>query len=98
MWKTLNKIINRRKNGTNNITFKHNDRNVSNNVDIANHFNNYFLNAPKDLCKALPPQSKDPCSYLKGHVNDSLFMSPTNEDEMLNILYSMKNSAAGHDV
>ncbi len=45
----------------------------------------------------MPPQFKDPCSYLKGHFNESLFMSPTNEDEILNIPSSMNNSAAGHD-
>jgi len=97
MWKTLNNIINRRKNSIHSIVFKHNNCNVSNNVDIANHFNNYFLHAPNDLCKNLPPASKDPCSYLKKHFNESFFMTPTDENEILKILSHIKNSSAGHD-
>ena len=97
MWKTLNNIINKRKNANSNIVFKHNDHIISKNVDIANNFNDYFLNTPKDLCNKLPSQTKDPCSYLKGFVNESLFMNPTSEDEVMKILSGLTNSSAGHD-
>ena len=50
-WKTLRMIINKNKHTHQNTTFEVNGNQISNNYVIANHFNRYFLNAPRELCK-----------------------------------------------
>ena len=42
MWKSLNLVINRKKKVQTNTTFKHNNKTISNNKEIASCFNNYF--------------------------------------------------------
>ncbi len=90
-------IINKRKSTQQNTSFDINGRKVSDSSDIENHFNNYFLNAPQELCKQFPAQSKDPKSYLKERFNDSIYMKPTTNEEISKILLNMKNSSPGHD-
>ena len=97
LWKSLNVVLARKKNTIKNTIFKHNDKEISNNNDIANHFNNYYLNMAKDLQKKITAQTRDPCSYMKDQNKSSIFLTPTNEDEIVQIISSLKNSASGHD-
>jgi len=96
-WKTLNIIINRHKNVHNNITFDINGKQISDSKDIADKFNKYFLNAPKELYKGFSVQSRDPKCYLKNKIRDSIYFHPTTENEVSIILADLRNSSAGYD-
>ena len=77
LWKTINTVINRKAHKR--VTFKHSNKEIVNNLDIANHFNNYYLNVTKDMCNKIPKRAQDPCKYLGNKVTNSLFLSPTDE-------------------
>ena len=96
VWDTLNVVIHREKRKKMNSTFKYKDSEVNNEQQIAQLFNKYFLNVPRNLYKALPPETEDPTSYMKTNVN-SLYLTPTDADEVLSLLKDMKNSSAGYD-
>jgi hypothetical protein len=96
-WQILNQVISRKKRPQSNSTFQYKNREIKNNTDIANSFNKYFLNIPRELSDKIPNQSKDPCYYMSRNVKDSLFFSPTNEDEILQIITNLKNSSPGYD-
>ena len=96
-WKTLRMIINKKKTTHQNTTFEVNGNKISNNSTIANLFNKYFVNAPRELCKTIPAQCKDPCSYVKSSINESLYLNPATEGEICKILLGLKNSSPGHD-
>ena len=81
----------------NNTVFKHNNREITSNVEIANHFNSYYLNMAKNLQSKIPKQSIDPSSYLKCKNVSSLFLMPTDENEVCKIITTLKNSSPGHD-
>ena len=54
-------IINKKTINPKASTFDVNGSKLTNSVDIANHFNKYFLNSPIELCKKFSTPSKDPC-------------------------------------
>ena len=97
LWKTINTVINRKKQPHKTVTFKHSNKEIVNNLDIANHFNNYYLNVTKDMCNKIPKTNQDPCKYLGNKVTNSLFLSPTDENEILGIISKLKNSSSSHD-
>ena len=97
MWKSLNLVINRKKKVQTNTTFKHNNKTISNNKEIASCFNNYFQNAASNLCKAIPMTSMDPCSYMPKNMTNTIFLKPTNDNEILQIISTCKNASAGFD-
>ena len=73
LWKTINTVINRKKQPHKRVTFKHNNKEIVRNLDIANHFNNYYLNVTKDMCNKIPKTAQDHCKYLGNKVTNSLF-------------------------
>jgi len=96
-WKTLNLVINKKKRSFNNIKFIHNNKEYSNNEDIANKFSQYFLNVPKTLCSKIPSNSFDPCQYITNNVEKSLFLNPTDKEEIVQIITMLNNSSSGYD-
>ena len=84
-WKTLRMIIHKKKTTHQNTTFV-NGIKISNNSTIANLLNKYFVNTPRELCKAIPTQCKDPCSYVKSSITESLYLNPATESEICEIL------------
>ncbi len=97
LWTTLNQVINKKKRKQIYTSFKYMNSEITKDMDIANYFNEYFLNVTKDLSDKIPSHSKDPCFYMKGKAKNSIFFSPTTEDEILEIISKLKNSSAGYD-
>ena len=71
LWNSLYWVINRKKKVQTNTTFKHNNKTISNNKEIASCFNNYFQNAASNLCKAIQKTSMDPCSYMPKNMTQA---------------------------
>lgn len=97
-WKILNQIINRNKTTMKKkVIFKHNGVDINNEQDIANKFNNYFVNIGKELTNTMQPTDVSHTKYLRGTYNNTLYLYPATSEEVYNILLNLKNSSAGHD-
>ncbi len=61
---------------------------TSNEKEIANAFNNCFINIVSSLAKKKNDQSSKHTflDYMKGRVNNSIFLEPILESEILNIV------------
>ena len=97
LWKHLNSVISRKKTIINNTVFKHGNKEISEDASIANHFNNYFLNLPKSLLRKMPNKKIDPYMYMPHPTAHSLFLTPTDENEISEIIASLKTSSPGYD-
>lgn len=74
---------------------------ISNSQEIANNFNQYFINVSSINTNQENPNSTDlsqdnTCKDPK-KVDESLFLHPTNELEILSIIKSLKNKIGGID-
>ena len=49
------------------------------------------------MCNKIPKTAQDPCKYLGNKVTNSLFLYPTDENEILGIISNPKNSSSSHD-
>ena len=96
-WNSLRTIINRKRTLYHKITFNDDGKKISDNKHFAKLFNKYFLNAPKELIKKFPSQTKDPQSYLPERINNSIYFTPATEYEILKIMSTLNNSSPGHD-
>jgi len=98
-WKILNSITAR--NVQSKVTI---DEIVSNNCivrdpkQIADKFNRFFTNVGPDLAKKIQPVSRNFSDFLPTHNPSSIFLKPTNELEIRQIILALKNSSSkGHD-
>ena len=91
-------IINRNKMSiTNPEYFDINGKKVTNKNDIANHFNEYYINIGPTLCKTLPKNNESPLAYMNMRTQDSMFLYPTNEEEITKIRTNLRVSSPGWD-
>ena len=67
--------------------------------DVADELNNYFVSIGENLARKISqPQGTSFKQYLSGNYVNSLYLKPTNRDELYNIIMAMKNSnSAGED-
>ena len=62
-----------------------------------NYFNDYYVNVGPNLAKNIPHQSDNPHSYIKqGNVN-TMYVQPTDCEEIRNIVTNLENASAGYD-
>ena len=67
-WKLINKMTNK-SNGKHSIDrFQIGNIAVNNPMEIAEHFNNFFVNIGSDLRKKIPPSSKSTQSIFEGKL------------------------------
>ena len=58
---------------------------LNNDKDIANALNTHFTQIGKNLAnKVIPQEPHSYATYLTDPVDDSLFLRPTNDEELLN--------------
>ena len=98
-WRILNEIINRRQcNLTRPSAFRVADREISDPVEIANGFCDYFTNLGPSLVGKIPTSNKPFSSFLKSDVVNSVFFPSTYQQEIVEICASLRaGSAAGFD-
>ena len=75
--------------------FRFNNRKVSDAVEVANIFNDYFTNVGSNLAEHIISDG-NPLSYVS-HNHHTLFIPNIEEIEIKNIISNLKNTAAGHD-
>ena len=95
-WQILKMIINKNKNMSVTKRFLHNGK-IVDGKEIADRFNNFFVNVGSTLAKAIPPVSKSPTEYIKENMMNCFYIRPVTEIEIVNIISDFKDSAAGWD-
>ena len=96
-WKVIKNIIDRdqKNNQIQTPQFLFNNRKVSDAVEVANIFNDYFTNVGSNLAEHII-SDRNPLPYVS-HNHHTLFIPTIEEIEIKNITQTLKNTAAGHD-
>ena len=93
-WKTINNLISSGCVSKANIKLLVEDDYVTD-VNVADKFNDYFVNVARELEDKIPNSNIDPLSYL-GRLPNSFVLLDTNEAEVLSVIKSLKNKR-GHN-
>ena len=97
-WKVLNEMINKKPVSKKIGQIEIDGSTVENPEIIANKFNNFFTNIGPDLQKHIPTCSEKPSNYLKHSVTNSMFLSPTTDYEISDIISNLKQTnSLGYD-
>ena len=79
-------------------TFKTDSSEISDPVQIADHFAKYFTNIGPSLAKKIPHANKSHKYFLPVKLVNSIFFEPVSENEIIEICRSFRSSAApGYD-
>ena len=70
---------------------------TSDNELISNKCYNFFINIGPTLAKSIPHVNKSPLSYLGNRLTESIYLAPVSENEIGQLIKSLKDTAAGFD-
>lgn len=98
-WKLINEIINKKKSKAEiPDSFKENEEIISQPKEIANKFNEYFVNVGPNLADKIPEQMINYNTYLTKRYKNSLFLDAITEQEVETEINQLKvNKACGYD-
>ena len=92
-WKVINNVLN--KGNYRNITeMKIGDKIEKESQIVAEEFNKYFVNIGPNLAKDIASPQKQFHTFLRDPNSKSLFLNPTNEQEVMNIIKQLKNKSS----
>ena len=96
LWKTINNLLpSKLSNSSGPKVIKVGNVKVDNPTDIANHFNEFFCKIGQSLAdKVNRAGNENPIKYLNNRINESIFLTPTNFQEISRIISSLKNSSS----
>lgn len=97
-WKVINEIINKKKKTvlkSNKIIV--NEKTEENPEIIANAFNDYFVNIGKNISDSVPVCNTHYSTYLPEPNPNSIFLQPTNNYEVANVIKMLKRKSPGYD-
>ena len=97
-WKLLKEIINKKKTSSINTQFIVNGNLTTDKKLVAEGFNSFFINVGPTLANKIPPTNKSPTENLKAKNLHSMLIQPVTENEVENIIKSLKVSSAGWDL
>ena len=90
-------VVNRNKSKRITTQFRQGNKIIENPTEIANNFNNFFINVGPALASKILSSHKNPNDYIKISILDSFVVQATCEEEIENILYRLKNSSVWWD-
>ena len=90
-WKVIRSVFSSTSNMSNIRNLKINDEIVEDKKVIVEKFNDFFSNIGPNLSKDIPVCHKSFCEFLNEPAQESLFLIPTNKEEILCIVNSLKN-------
>ena len=89
VWEGVKSIISSRSTNTSSPTCINIDNNlVTDPLTIANSFNNYFASIADNIRKDIPYTTKQFSSFLKNPVPNTIFLSPSDDEEILHCILS----------
>ena len=75
--------------------FHKDDKVIERKENIANMFNRFFTSVGPDLAKQInPPAGASIFDYLKNQNDNSMFLSPVDENEVIRVVESCKNKSS----
>ena len=98
-WQTINNVLGRGKKESLPDQFKdRNEKLINDPKNIANEFNNFFVNVGPDLAANITSTGKTYDQYLGECVQNSMFMRPIVKKEIIEIISKFDpNKSTGHD-
>ena len=98
-WVTINEIINKKELKTDQTYMNINGVKITENKEIANHFNNYFNRIGKDMAEAIRITDNESFrQYLHSNINSIFRFRSTYQEEIKNIVLNLKSKpSAGYD-
>ena len=96
-WNIISSVINNKKSTIKCSKFTHNGRDVTDDRNIANYFNQYFANIGPNLAKTIPNSSSTHETFLNHPCDNSIFLQPVTENEISAIIKALKNGSPGFD-
>ena len=98
-WKLINEVINKRTQSSSLPSrFKTGTGSLTDPKDIANSFCKYFANIGPELASKIPHQNVSTRTFLNSNNSESIFLYPTNKNELQDICNSFKtDKAPGYD-
>ena len=97
VWEIIKQVINRKKGLKIHDKFMHNNNLITDPKSIADGFNNYFVNIGPTLASKIPENNLSHRQFLPDSIEPSLFLKPTNELEIKNVISCLKEGAPGRD-
>ena len=91
-------VINRNKQNKQCESFIVNNENTSEKKKVSIAFNEYFVNIGANLSHHINDTGPDACSLIKTANTNSMFLFHVTAIEIENVIKSLKNNAAGHDI
>ena len=88
-WNTIHKICNGSDKKSIEKISMHNNS-YTNPGDIANIFNNFFVNVASDLANDLQDSTDNPYNYVIPNLNDPISLDPVTLDECSNVICALK--------
>ena len=92
-WKLIKRLLGQQKFTPMIKRFLVEGREITDSSEIAEEFNNYFVNIADKLDAQLPKVDISPLSYINVDVCSSLFLKPITPQECFKIISSLKNSS-----
>ena len=97
-WVVIKSIINKNKKPHIQGRFKIGENLITSDKElISNKFNDFFINIGPTLAKSIPCVNKSPPSYLGNRLTESIYLAPVNENEIGQLIKSLKDTTAGFD-
>jgi hypothetical protein len=96
-WQVIKQIINKKAAQKSSDKFIIDNNEVTDKYLIADSFNKYFTNVGTSLARKIPDSTKNPMSFIKTSVLDSIYLHETNDAEVKNIIMALKNTSPGWD-
>ena len=94
IWQGIHEIISSRKNknGGNVSAIISDDNTITDPVEIAQNFNNFFTSIGTNLQKKILPTKKNFTDYLKKPNSENFTIAPTTSDEISDLIHNLKSS------
>ena len=95
-WKLLNGVMNRKMKERNFVShFNYNDKEIYNKQEIANGFNDFFVNIGPELANNIvSPENNDVLHYMNDSNVNSMFLNGVNRKEILDVIKSFANKTS----
>ena len=97
VWTIIKQVINRKKSSKIHDKFMHNNKVNTDPKTIADGFNNYFVNIGPTLASKIPDNNVSHRQFLSDSIKPSLFLKPTNETGIKQVISCLKEGAPGRD-
>ena len=92
-WRIIKDLINKNNNNPIQSSFLINNEETSDKVMICKSFNKFFLNIGQSLANKIPKIDKDPTSYIRESVQDSIYLNKTSTTEVKLLIQQLKRSS-----